>query len=264
MKRMRLLVALVGLLSLVPGVPETRAREETATIAQVMEAIRSRRRATDFKTEGRLVRLDAAGRRTTSQFRMKVRSFPGTVKVLWEVTDPPADRLRLLVESRETGELLMRLARERGARVEVVPPEDAGGALLDSSLSYEDLADAHFSWRDQRLVGEETCAGDRGCYVISSQPDSGTDSHYAAVTSWIDKGIYFPLVVRKRVRGSSIVKEFTYRGLRQSKGQWGARQIDVRVEGSPLRTLIVVTGGSGKAGLGAEDFDPRVLAGAWR
>ena len=264
MKRMCLVVGLVGLLSLVPCVPETRARQETATIAQVMEAIQSRRRATDFKTEGRLVRLDAAGRRTTSQFRMKVKSFPGTVKVLWEVTDPPADRLRLLVESRETGGLLMRLARERGPGVEDLSPEDAGDALLDSSLAYEDLADAHFSWRDQRLMGEETCGGNRNCYVIRSQSDSGTDSHYAAVTSWVDKGIYFPIVVRKRVRGSAVVKEFTYRGLRQSKGQWGARQIDVRIEGSPLRTLIVVTGGSGRAGLGAEDFDLRVLASAWR
>jgi hypothetical protein len=258
MTRLRLVVALVVL-----GVPGVWARQEAATITQVMAGIRSLRRATDFKTEGRLVRLDAAGRRTTHQFRMKAKSFPGTITVLCEVTDPPSDRLRLLIEARDAGRLRMQLVRERDRRVETLQPERMGDSLLDSSFAYEDLADAHFDWRDQRLVGEEKC-GDRDCYVVRSQPDSNGDSQYAAVTSWIDKNISFPVVVRKQVRETAVVKEFTYQGLRQSKGQWGARHVDVRIEGSPLRTLLVVTRGSGKAGLTAEDFAPRVLVNPWR
>ena len=77
-------------------------------------------------------------------------------------------------------------------------------------------------------------------------------------------GISVPIVVRKHVRASAVVKEFTYRGLRQSKGQWGARQVDVRVEGNPRLTLLVVTRGSAKAGLSAGDFAPGVLVRAWR
>jgi hypothetical protein len=257
----RLLALVVALVVL--GVPALRARQDTTTITQVMERIRSLRRATDVRTEGRLVRLDATGRRTTSQFRMRARSFPGTIKVLYEVTDPAADRIRLLIDARESGGLGMQVARERDLQARDLGPSHAGDALLESGLAYEDLADAHFSWRDQRLTGEEPC-GDRHCYVISSRPDSEADSHYATVTSWIDKDICFPIVVRKRVRGATVVKEFTYHGLRQSKGQWGARQVDVRLEGSPQRTLLVVTRGSAKAGLTAEDFAPRVLVVAWR
>jgi hypothetical protein len=260
-RRLTLVVAVVAVVVL--GAPGIRARQDTTTLTRVMERIRSLRRTTDFKTEGRLVRLDAAGRRTISQFRMKVKAFPGTISVLYEVTDPPADRLRLLIDAREADGLRMQVARERDRQVQDLGTTHTGDALLDSTLAYEDLADAHLGWRDQQLTGEETC-GDRTCYVIRSQPDAEADSHYATVTSWIDKDICFPIIVRKRLRGATVVKEFTYHGLRQSKGQWGARQVDVRLEGSPRRTLLVVTRGSAKAGLTAEDFAPRVLVSDWR
>jgi hypothetical protein len=231
---------------------------QAATITEVMNQIQSIRRAIDFRAEGRLVLLDGAGQRMTYRLSLKAKFFPEGLKVLCEVTDPPAARLRLLIEAPEKGNGTMRLAKAQDERVEQIHSEHWGEPILDTGLAFEDLVDAHFFWRLQTLVGEEKHDG-RDCYVINSRPDSGDESHYSAVTSWIDKRIYFPILVQKREKGTGSIKEFTYQGLQQSKGVWGARQMEVRIKGNPRRTLLVIAKGSGKAKLNASDFDARLL-----
>ena len=139
-----------------------------------------------------------------------------------------------------------------------MPPERWGQPLLDSELAYEDLTDTHLFWRRQTLVGEEV-NGSRSCYLIRSEPGADEPSGYAAVTSWIDKEIYFPVFMEKLVKRSGAKKEFLYSGLRESQGLWGARQMEVRIAGKPMRTFLIITPGSAKANLTEGDFDPGAL-----
>ena len=147
---------------------------------------------------------------------------------------------------------------ERMSRCDQLGMKAVGEALSDSGLAYEDLIDHHFSWGVQVLVGEEKY-GARTCYVIRSQPGPGEPSTYSTVTSWIDQTIYVPVRVEKVIRESGVKKQFVYYGLQQSRGVWGARQVEVRVEGSPAQTYLIISRGSGKANLGPRDFDPIVL-----
>jgi hypothetical protein len=84
------------------------------------------------------------------------------------------------------------------------------------------------------------------------------------VTSCIDKGIYFPVFMEKLVKRSGAKKEFLFSGLHESKGLWGARQMEVRIAGKPVRTFLIIARGAAKANLTERDFDPRALASAGR
>jgi hypothetical protein len=244
--------ALFGALSLIL------ANLSGATISEVIQTIRSLRKGTDFFAEGRLVSVNNPEQRITYRLSLKGKSFGGTVKLLFEVTDPIPSRLKLLIESPPAGMPKVRLARALDRTVEELTSESLGAAFLGSVLNFEDLLDAHFSWSRQTLLREEKCAG-KDCYVIRSQPGPDTPSHYSAVTSWIDKKVYLPICVEKDVKASESVKVFLYSGIRESKGVWGARQVEVRIKGERRVTLLIMTRGSGKANLSERDFDPSAI-----
>jgi len=229
-----------------------------ATIAEVMERLRSARQTAAFQVEGRLVRVDAEGRRTSYRLSWKGKSFADTIKVLWEVTDPAPARLKILIETPVKGRPGIRLAKAADGEAAELPPERWGQPLLDSELAYEDLTDAHLFWPRQTLVAEENY-GARSCYKIRSEPGSNEPSGYSAVTSWIDKEIYFPVFMEKLVARSGVKKQFLYYGLRESKGLWGARRMEVHIGGKPMRAFLVIARGAAKANLTKSDFDPRAF-----
>jgi hypothetical protein len=61
--------------------------------------------------------------------------------------------------------------------------------------------------------------------------------------------------VVKKLRGTGEQKEFFYYGLRQVGGIWSATQVEAKRQGRPGSSILVIEGGSGKANLGAKDFD---------
>ncbi|HEX8893934.1 MAG TPA: outer membrane lipoprotein-sorting protein, partial [Terriglobales bacterium] len=91
--------------------------------------------------------------------------------------------------------------------------------------------------------------------VLRSRPGSQDRSHYDSVTSWIDRGIVFPVHVVKTLGGTGPQKEFIYYGLRQIGGVWSATQVEAKLQGKPGSSILVIEGGSGKANLGPKDFD---------
>ncbi len=92
---------------------------------------------------------------------------------------------------------------------------------------------------------------------MSSRACSGgqDQSHYDSVTSWIDRGILYPVHVVKTLRGTGQQKEFIYYGLRQVSGVWTASQIEAKLQGQPGSSILVIEAGSTKANLGRKDFD---------
>ena len=80
-------------------------------------------------------------------------------------------------------------------------------------------------------------------------------TNYDSVTSWIDRGILFPVHVVKTLHGTGQQKEFIYYGLREIGGNWSATQVEAKVQGKPGSSMLLIEGGSGKANLGLKDFD---------
>jgi hypothetical protein len=234
------------------------AQPRAMTIEEVLARLQSMRKAIDFRASGRLVTVSASGARKTSRVSLKGRSFDGVVKLFYEVADPVPARVRLIVETFSTGKASIQLARAGDRRPKDLPFQGWGEPFLDSDLSYEDLLENHFLWRIQSLIREEKY-GSRNCLVIRSEPGPADRSQYSAVTTWLDREIYCPVLVEKTIRTSGAVKEFTYYGLRQSKGLWSADQIEVRVKGEAASTLLIITRGSERANVNRSEFDPALL-----
>jgi hypothetical protein len=75
------------------------------------------------------------------------------------------------------------------------------------------------------------------------------------VTSWIDRGILFPVHVVKTLRGTGQQKEFIYYGLRQVGGAWSASQVEAKLQGETGSSILAIEFGSGKANLARKDFN---------
>jgi len=234
------------------------AEQKTATIAEVMAKIQATRAATDFRATGRIVTVTGSGERKAYQVSIKGKWFADGLRVFYEVHDPAPSRVRVLLEINPTGKAMIRTGHAGDRAPRVVPFESWGEPLLNSDLSYEDMIESHFLWRNQALVKEEKY-GARDCYMVRSEPGAPDQSHYSSVTSWLDQEILFPVKVEKLIKASGSVKEFIYYGLRESSGVWSASQIEVRIKDKPDSTLLIFTRGSAKANLNASDFLPALL-----
>jgi hypothetical protein len=79
------------------------------------------------------------------------------------------------------------------------------------------------------------------------------------VQSWLDHSIGYPVYAEKTLKGTGIVKEFTYFGLRQTGGIWSASQVEVKVRGKAGSTLLIIDRGNPKANLNLKAFSPEQL-----
>src|SRR5690242_14239065 len=78
--------------------PFTAQNPPPVNISGILSQIRAQRQATDFKASGRLVRVSPSGQRTTYQITIRAKAFGETLKVFFEVTQPQASRVRLLLQ----------------------------------------------------------------------------------------------------------------------------------------------------------------------
>jgi len=238
--------ALAALAQAPPALKDLRAR---------LEAIREE---TDFRAGGRLVGVAASGERRTCQITLRARWLAGSLRVFCEISDPAPARVRVLLESPAAGAARIRKGHAGDRAPVAVPFENWGEGLLDTGFAYEDLLENQFQWHKQVLAGEAVY-GARTCYVLKSAPEGDDQSQYSGVTSWLDRDSLHPVRVEKTLRSTGAVKEFIYYGLRESKGVWSASQVEVRTNGKPGSSLLIVTRGAEKARLTATDFDAALL-----
>lgn len=218
----------------------------------------------DFRAVGHLVRVDAAGNRTSDEITIEGRWFPGVLRVLVEWASAPKTGPESMVRARIVTHILLEMRPEGQSSIRIARPGDKAAASLpfdkwsDGPLgpgfSYEDFLEPQWFWADQEALAPVKF-GARNCDVLKSKPGPGDRTHYSEVKSWLDHGIGFPVYVEKTQKGSGAVKEFTYMGLRQTGGVWSASQMEARVRGEAGSTLLVVERGSTRANLTAADFD---------
>jgi Outer membrane lipoprotein-sorting protein len=68
--------------------------------------------------------------------------------------------------------------------------------LFGSDLSYEDLVDNFFAWKNQTIVGTEDVDG-VSCQILESKPGNGVSSSFASVRTWVDSRRLIPLRIEK-------------------------------------------------------------------
>lgn len=208
----------------------------------------------DYRVSGRLVRVDANGSRTADNVEVEGRWFPGVLRVLVQITSPAAARANVLLEVRADGHSSIWIAHPGDAAATELPFSKWMTEPLGETFSYEDFLEAQYFWASQKNLGQAKF-GARMCDRILSTPGAGDRSHYASVKSWLDPVSGFPVYVEKQVKGSGDLKQFTYYGLRQTRGVWWANQIEAKIQGRAGSTLFIVERGTPQAHLGPKDFD---------
>jgi hypothetical protein len=215
---------------------------------------RQRLEKLDYRMTGRLTRVEANGKRTNYKFVGKAHWFPDGLRLLCEISGPGSAKTSLLLHMSVTGQVTIKAILPGQKTASVLPFERWNDRLLGTDFSYEDMVENQFFWKNQEALPPEKY-GTRDCFIVKSKPGSQDRTYYDSVTSWIDRGILYPVHVVKTLRGTGQQKEFIYYGLRQVGGVWSATQVEAKLQGKPGSSILVIEGGSGRANLGPKDFD---------
>jgi len=223
-----------------------------------LAAARQQVESADYRMSGHLVRVDGSGARTSYGVNISAHWFPGVLRVLVEVASPAEARLHVLMEMRPDGKDTIEVVHPRDKSPVVLPFDKWSDGPLGDGFSYEDFLEAQYFWQGQSAP-VATRFGARDCDLLKSTPGASDKTHYAEVKSWLDHGSSFPVYVEKTLKGSGSVKEFTYFGLRQTRGVWSATQVEAKLRGRAGSTLLIIDRGTPEAHLGAKDFSPAQL-----
>src|SRR5580700_11222743 len=243
-------IALLMLLSLVHPSQAFAANPDLET---VLTGSRQRIEKLDYRLTGRLTRVEGNGKRTSHKFVGKARWFPDGLRLLCEISGPGSEKTSLLLHMSVSGHVTIEAVLPGEKAASVLPFERWNEPLVGTNFSYEDMVESQFFWKNQKLLAPEKY-GARDCFVLKSMSGSQDRTYYDSVTSWIDRGILFPVHVVKTLRGTGQQKGFVYYGLRQVGGAWSASQVEASLKGKPGSSILVIEGGSGKANLGLKDF----------
>jgi Outer membrane lipoprotein-sorting protein len=244
-------IALLVLLSLAHP---SRAFAANPDLETVLTGSRQRIEKLDYRVTGRLTRVEGNGKRTSYKFVAKAHWFPDGLRLLCEISGPGSEKTSLLLQMSVSGHVTIEALLPGEKSASVLPFERWNEPLAGTDFSYEDMVESQFFWKNQELLAPEKY-GVRDCFVLKSTPGSQERTHYASVTSWIDRSILYPVHVVKILRGTGPQKEFIYYGLRQVGGAWSATQVEVKLQGKPGSSILAIEFGSGKASLGRKDFD---------
>src|SRR6478672_1291676 len=244
----------IAVLVLVSLAHPSRALAANPDLKRVLTGSRQRIEKLDYRVTGRITRVEGNGKRTSYKLVAKARWFPDGLRLLCEISGPGSEKTSLLLHMSVSGHLTIEAALPGEKAASVLPFERWNDPLVGTDFSYEDMVESPFFWKNQELLAPEKY-GARDCFVLKSISGSQDRTYYDSVTSWIDRGILFPVHVVKTPRGTGQQKEFIYYGLRQVGGVWSATQVEAKLQGKPGSSILVIEGGSGKANLRRKDFD---------
>jgi len=246
----------IALLVLVSLVHPSRAFAANPDLESVLTGTRQRIEKLDYRVTGRLTRVEGNGKRTSYKFVAKAHWFPDGLRLLCEIAGPGSEKTSLLLYMSVSGRVTIEAVHPGEKAATVLPFERWNDPLVGTDFSYEDMVESQFFWKNQELLAPEKY-GARDCFVLKSKSGAQDRTYYDSVTSWIDRGILYPVHVVKTPRGTGQQKDFVYYGLRQVDGVWSATQVEAKLQGKPGSSILVIERGSGKAHLGRKDFDIR-------
>jgi Outer membrane lipoprotein-sorting protein len=244
----------IALLVLSSLVHPSQAFAANHDLESVLTGSRQRIEKLDYRAIGRLTRVEGNGKRTNYKFVAKAHWFPDGLRLLCEISGPGSEKTSLLLHMTASGHITIEAVLPGEKAASALPFERWNDPLVGTDFSYEDMLESQFFWKHQELLAPEKY-GARDCFVLKSVSDPQDRTYYDSVTSWIDRGILYPVHVVKTLRKTRQQKEFIYYGLREVDGVWSASQVEAKLQGKPGSSILAIERGSGKANLGRKDFD---------
>src|ERR1700680_3782668 len=184
--------ASIALLVLVSLVHPSRALAANPDQDTALTGSRQRIEKLDYRMTGRLTHVEGNGKRTNYKFVAKAHWFPDGLRLLCEISGPGSQKTSLLLHMSESGRLTIEAQLPGEKAASALPFERWNDSLVGTDFSYEDMVENQFFWKNQQLLPPEKY-GARDCFVLKSTPGSQERTYFDSVTSWIDRGILFPV-----------------------------------------------------------------------
>lgn len=150
------------------------------------------------------VRSNEAGKRVL-QLRIKRRRTKTTTDLAYLVLWPNDQKGKAVILHQDAGEAPTGSVIEPPDHVRALKPSQMGEGLFDSDLTYQDAVENFFAWKNQALVGSGMVDNVK-CQILESKPDSGSETIYGKVRSWIDPTRLVPMRVEKYSRAGELVR----------------------------------------------------------
>jgi Outer membrane lipoprotein-sorting protein len=176
--------------------------------------------------------------KTALQIQIKQRQAGGTTDVVYQVLWP---------KERKGEAVLLRSAGGRPPAGSLFTPPDSvrslgssqlSEPLFGSDLSYQDIAENFFAWKNQAIAGNESVNG-VNCIILDSRPGKGDASTYGRVRAWIDPRRLVPLRVDKYLTSGQLARRIdTTRVANDDKGRPIPANLAVRRPGQDSVTEL--------------------------
>lgn len=197
--------------------------------------------------------------KSTLQLQIKQRRTRSATEVVYQVLWPKerageAVLLRKMGDQSATGAIFI-----PPNTVRTLDSSQMKEALLGSDLTYDDVVENFFLWKQQAIVGTEV-VNRVSCDILESKPGKGQHSYYASVRTWVDRRRDVPLRVEKFGSSGQLVRRIeTTRVLTNDDKQ--AVPANLTVNGPRQGSVTELNGSSVKHGVSFTDkeFTPAGL-----
>ena len=207
------------------------------------------------------IQSESGAGKTSLNMQIKARRHPGKSDVLYQVLFP-RDRKgeSVLLSQKGTG--------SPGGYAFTPPAKTArslsGSAMTESifgsDLSYQDVIENFFRWKNQSLAGKEAI-GQTACIVLESKPGSGDSTPYGTVKSWIDPAKMITMRVEKYDTGGKLIRIIeTLQVSKDDRGRSVPASLAVRRPGSATVTELDGSNIRHDMEFNDEDFTPRKMS----
>lgn len=194
--------------------------------------------------------------KSTLQLQIKQRRTSTTTEVVYQVLWPK-ERAGEAVLLRKTGDQAATGAIFTPPNtVRTLDSSQMKEALLGSDLTYADVVENFFLWKQQAITGTET-VNRVSCDILESKPGKGQRSNYASVRTWVDRRRDVPLRVEKYNASGQLVRRIdTTRVVTNDNKQ--AVPANLTVSGPRQGSVTELNGASVKHGVsfGDREFTP--------
>jgi len=194
--------------------------------------------------------------KSTLQLQIKQRRTRAATEIVYQVLWPK--------ERAGEAVLLRKMGDQSASGAIFIPPSTVHNldssqmkdALLGSDLTYDDVVENFFLWKQQAIVGTET-VNRVSCEILESKPGRDQHSSYGSVRTWVDRRRDVPLRVEKYSSSGKLVRRIeTTRVVTNDNKQ--AVPANLTVNGPRQGSVTEVNGSSVKHGVSfsAREFTP--------
>ncbi len=200
------------------------------------------------------LKMDVQGAaKFTLQLQIKQRRTATSTEIVYQVLWP---------KERAGESVLLRKSGDQAATGTVfIPPNTVRTlastqmkeSLLGSDLSYADVVENFFLWKQQAIVGTEI-VNRVSCEILESKPGKGQRSNYASVRTWVDRRRDVPLRIEKYSSSGQLVRRIeTTRVATNDNKQ--AVPANLTVNGPAQGSVTELNGSSVKHGVSFSDSE---------